>query len=188
MADQYGNYFCQKLMQSSSSVQRLKILNALRPHILQISCDKKGTHSMQCLIEMINMPEEEEELKQGIQGYVIDLAYDVNGTHVLQKVLLCMKEENIDFIFAPIMKNLIDLSMDQNGLCVVKKIISKIQNHEKKLQIAAYLSEHVVSLVQSPYGNYAVQQALEVSIRGVSFYRDGSYRIVCHSLKSWSLT
>jgi predicted nucleotide-binding protein (sugar kinase/HSP70/actin superfamily) len=61
---------------------------------------------------MVNMPEEEEELKLGIQDYVIDLAFDANGTHVLQKVLLCLKEENIDFIFYPILENLIDLSMD----------------------------------------------------------------------------
>lgn len=38
---------------------------------------------MQCLIEMINMPDEEEELKLGIQNHIIDLAYDINGTHVL---------------------------------------------------------------------------------------------------------
>ena len=68
-----------------------------------------------------------------------------------------MKEENIDFIFYPILDNLIDLSMDQNGLCVIKKIISKIQGHDKKLLIGDKLSENVVSLVQSPYGNYAVQ-------------------------------
>lgn len=37
-----------------------------------------------------------------------------------------MKEENIDFIFKPVYDNLIDLSLDQNGLCVIKKIISKI--------------------------------------------------------------
>lgn len=67
---------------------------------------------MQCLIEMINMPEEEAALKKGIEGYVKQLAFDANGTHVLQKVLLCMKEENIDFIFQPVYDNLIDLSMD----------------------------------------------------------------------------
>lgn len=99
---------------------------------------------MQCLIEMINMPEEEQELKLGIENHIIDLAFDSNGTHVLQKVLLCMKEENIDFIFYPILENLIDLSMDQNGLCVIKKIISKIQGHEKKLMLGDKLSEHVV--------------------------------------------
>mgnify|MGYP001562884093 CR=1 FL=1 len=59
MSDQYGNYFCQKLLQSSSSAQRLKILKALKPDIMKISCDRKGTHSMQCLIEMINMGDEE---------------------------------------------------------------------------------------------------------------------------------
>eukprot|EP00347_Sterkiella_histriomuscorum_P005046 403358108 len=161
MSDSYGNYFCQKLMQSSSSAQRLKILNVLRPNILLISRDKKGTHSMQCLIEMINMPEEEEELKKGIQDHIIDLAFDGNGTHVLQKVLLCMKEENIDFIINPILEKFIELSMDQNGLCVIKKIISKIQGHETKIAISKKLSNHVEELVQSPYGNYAVQQALE---------------------------
>jgi hypothetical protein len=72
------------------------------------------------------MPEEEEELKAGIKNHIVDLAFDPNGTHVLQKVLLCMKEESIDFIFDPVLENLIDLSMDQNGLCVIKKLISKI--------------------------------------------------------------
>lgn len=37
-----------------------------------------------------------------------------------------MKEENLDFIFEPVYENLIELSMDQNGLCVIKKLISKI--------------------------------------------------------------
>jgi hypothetical protein len=38
---------------------------------------------MQCLIEMVNMPDEEEALKNGIKDNVIDLAFDPNGTHVL---------------------------------------------------------------------------------------------------------
>ena len=67
---------------------------------------------MQCLIEMVNMADEEEELKNSIKDIVIDLAFNANGTHVLQKVLLCMKEESIDFIFDPVYENLIDLSMD----------------------------------------------------------------------------
>lgn len=58
------------------------------------------------------MPDEENELKDGIKDHIIDLAFDGNGTHVLQKVLLCMKEENIDFIFDPILAHFIDLSMD----------------------------------------------------------------------------
>jgi hypothetical protein len=59
---------------------------------MKISCDKKGTHSMQCLIEMINMPDEEEALKNGIEDHIVDLAFDPNGTPVLQKVLLERRE------------------------------------------------------------------------------------------------
>lgn len=40
------------------------------------------------------------------------MAFNLNGTHVLQKVLLCLKMENLDFIFRPVIKNFIDLAMD----------------------------------------------------------------------------
>ena len=75
------------------------------------------------------------------------MAFDANGTHVLQKVLLCMKEEDIDFIFEPVLENFIDLSMDQNGLCVIKKIVSKVEGHDKRIRIGKILSENVVVLV-----------------------------------------
>ena len=144
MVDQYGNYFCQKLLQSSSSQQRLQILKALKPNIVKISCDKKGTHSMQCLIEMINMGSESEELQEGIQGHVIELAFDPHGTHVLQKVMLCMKEEQIDFIFNPVYESLVELSMNQNGLCVIKKLIQKITTEDKRRLVGKKLSIHSV--------------------------------------------
>ena len=83
----------------------------------------------------------------GVKDNVIKLAYDPNGTHVLQKVLLCLKEDNIDFIFNPVYDNLIDLSMDQNGLCVIKKLIQKIQSQEKRIKIGEKLSQNVVQLV-----------------------------------------
>jgi hypothetical protein len=37
--------------------------------------------------------------------------------------------------------------MDQNGLCVIKKIISKVQGHDKKIAMGERLSENVVELV-----------------------------------------
>eukprot|EP00347_Sterkiella_histriomuscorum_P003327 403364711 len=162
MSDLYGNYFCQKLMTSASSQQRLVILTELRPNLYKISCDKKGTHSMQCMIDMINMPEEQHEIQEGVVNHILDMAYDINANHVLQKIMVCFKEEKLDFIYQPIMKYFIELSMDQNGLCVIKKLIGKITNEDKILEIQHLLAEHAVKLVQNPYGNYAVQQAIEV--------------------------
>jgi hypothetical protein len=68
-----------------------------------------------------------------------------------------LKEEQINFIFNPILEYLIDLAVDQNGLCVIKKLIAKIQTHEKRMLISDKLSVHAVNLVQNPFGNYAIQ-------------------------------
>lgn len=99
MTDSYGNYFCQKLLQSSSSKQRLYLLKKISPHLVKIACDKRGTHSMQSLIQLINMEEEEVALEEAITGNVILLSFDPNGTYVLQKVILTIKVNKLDYIF-----------------------------------------------------------------------------------------
>lgn len=116
MVDSYGNYFCQKLLQSSSSKQRVYLLKKISPYIINIACDKRGTHSMQSLIQLINMEEEEKTLEQALDEHIINLCFDPNGTHVLQKVLLTIKIEKLDYIFFGCFDKLVELSLDANGL------------------------------------------------------------------------
>ncbi len=59
------------------------MLKVLKPNFMKIAADKKGTHSMQTLIDMINLVEEENELEECIKDHVIDLVFDSNGNHVL---------------------------------------------------------------------------------------------------------
>lgn len=117
---------------------------------------------MQSLIQLINMEEEEETLEGAITDHVTTLAFNPNGTHVLQKVILTVKAEKLDYIFYPCCEKLVDLAFDSNGLCVIKKIISKFSSiSEKRELLVTILSDNCVQLVQSPYGNYAIQQAIE---------------------------
>jgi hypothetical protein len=46
LTDSYGNYFCQKLILSASSEQRMKILKYFSKDFVRVSCDDVGTHSM----------------------------------------------------------------------------------------------------------------------------------------------
>jgi hypothetical protein len=117
---------------------------------------------MQSLIQLMNMEEEELTLEQALREHIISLCFDPNGTHVLQKVLLTIKIEKLDYIFFGCFDKLVELSLDANGLCVVKKIISKFSTlpGKRKLLIDK-ISENCVQLVQSPYGNYAVQQSID---------------------------
>ena len=40
-----------------------------------ISCNGSGTHSLQSLIEIINMPGEEELVKEAVKDHILKLSY-----------------------------------------------------------------------------------------------------------------
>jgi hypothetical protein len=82
MIDRYGNYFFQEFIRKCDDVQRLSILNNIRPNFIQICTDKKGTHTVQRLIDMVNTPAEEKALFECMQGQFVKLCMDQQGTHV----------------------------------------------------------------------------------------------------------
>jgi len=41
----------------------------------EISCNGSGTHSLQSLIEIINMPGEEELVKEAVKNNILELSY-----------------------------------------------------------------------------------------------------------------
>jgi hypothetical protein len=75
MIDLYGNYFCQKLLQSSSSDQRILILNFISKEFINISFHSSGTHVLQTLIDIINLSEEEIIILNTISGNEIEMSY-----------------------------------------------------------------------------------------------------------------
>ena len=46
MVDNYGNYFCQRLLINCSSDQRMIILERIAEDFIIICCNKKGTHTV----------------------------------------------------------------------------------------------------------------------------------------------
>jgi hypothetical protein len=76
---------------------------------------------MQSLMELMNMPDEEEIVKASLADPkdIIRLSTDVSGTHVIQKILVGIKEENRGDINETILSNLEKLVLDSNGVCVV---------------------------------------------------------------------
>ena len=65
------------------------------------------------------MKPEEEIIKQAVTGHIVDLALDNNGTHVMQKILTVIKEENREDINNVLLSNFNKLVFDANGICVV---------------------------------------------------------------------
>lgn len=64
MTDNYGNYFCTQLIQYLQTHQRIHFLEKIKgQHFVDISCNKKGTYTLQTIIGVVTEEEEYELIK-----------------------------------------------------------------------------------------------------------------------------
>ena len=68
----------------------------------------------------------------------------------------------IFYIYEIIIKNFMMLVNNCNGLCVIKKIIIHTSNETYLNRIVKILVDNCMNLIQNPFGNYAIQVALDV--------------------------
>lgn len=137
---------------------------------MSISKDKKGTHTIQSMLDVITMSEEEELVASDLRGHVFELANvflfmklkDPQATHVIQKALLTFNSERQKFIMTEAIEKFKELSNDANGLCLIKKLLTICRNSPQIVSdITTKMTESAMELAQNPYGNYAIQIALE---------------------------
>mmetsp|Transcript_161245 Transcript_161245/g.297199 ORF Transcript_161245/g.297199 Transcript_161245/m.297199 type:complete len:1093 (+) Transcript_161245:123-3401(+) len=162
MCDAYGNYLCSVAFQACSVRQRKRMLEKLAPRIAATACDKRGTHALQALITLLGTAEEQDMFMRAVKNHVIELCMDPNGTHVVQRLLFFFMPPFTDSIYIPVVDKMVEVAHHPYGLCVLKKCISQAKTpgtHQDLL--LDQLARHALDLVQSPYGNYAIQHALE---------------------------
>ena len=161
MMDVYGNYFIQYLIKNSNENQINLIINYIKNDYVIIALNYSGTHVLQTLLDMIKTIEEEIILVESIKGNELKMAFDINATHVLQKMISVISENRRNSINKIILNNIKTLSLDANGICVVKKFIGNTNIPENKEKIIKLLSDNCIEIAQNPYGNYAIQYILE---------------------------
>lgn len=158
MVDSYGNYMCQTLFENCSAAQRLHLIRYLRPSLIDIALNVRGTHALQKLISLVNLPEELNILVEVFSPAVVALATDPNASHVVQKVISIVR--SCANLLVPIAEQVSLLATNQLGLLVVKISISVAAGDEKE-RLKRKLMENCVMLVQDTYGNIAIQYMLE---------------------------
>mmetsp|Transcript_22937 Transcript_22937/g.22665 ORF Transcript_22937/g.22665 Transcript_22937/m.22665 type:complete len:329 (+) Transcript_22937:148-1134(+) len=152
MTDLYGNYMCQTLFQSCSSVQRLILLTGMKDDIIRISRNPRGTHALQTVITLASLPEEEIIYQKALQGHIVELSLETNASHVIQRILSTLKNKH--FVIREILGHVRELALDKLGLCVIKKCVNDPQIFNELLSQA-------LVLMQDPYGNYALQHMID---------------------------
>ena len=161
LPDPYANYFCIKLFQNLSLKERISFLTNISKQIVHLSTNKISTCSIQSLIANINTKKEKELFIKSINKVIKKLAYDSCGAHVLEKVLICFEREYTGNIISFVVENFILLANNVNGLCLAKKILVSEYQSENFLYLKLILQENCLSLIENPYGNYALQVVIE---------------------------
>ena len=160
--DYYGNYFLQKFFHFCSLEQRLFIYKNIKSNFLQISNDICGNHSLQCLIQLQNSKEEKELIKECINNNLYNLSLGSNSSHVIQKIISVIKEDDREYINNFMISNLMDLCLDANGICIVKEFINKTKNPFYILSIVSIFEIDINKLTYNQFGNFGIQEAIKM--------------------------
>ena len=162
MTDKYGNYFSKKLIQICTFSQRIKILKNLDNNFIRISKDIYGTHPLQYLIELINMPEEKNIVLNYIINNELELSIDKRGTNVLKKFIISTKNEERNKLDENILNIIDKLIINQYGAIILICLIKNSKNKELiHKAIVEYISNNKpLFYIQHPYSNYVIQALL----------------------------
>lgn len=92
-----------------------------------------------------------QELKENINKFALELLKDTNGYHIILKFSNLIKDLNqIEKI---IEKNLLDIAMNKFGCCAIQKYLQYFPSNPIIKQIICYTER----LITNVYGNYVIQ-------------------------------
>lgn len=95
-----------------------------------------------------------------LEKNVIRTVRDINGNHVIQKVIDRVPMEHIQTIVEAFRGNIGVLSMDSFGCRVIQRLLEKVPEPRRRF-ILSELHAEGPKLITDSYGNYVVQHVIE---------------------------
>jgi hypothetical protein len=166
MVDPYGNYFCPILYKKLKKTEKLLFLKEIQADFIQISFNSHGNYSLQSILENLQSEEEIKTFLAPLMDHknLVSMLKSNNSTHVIEKIIITLPEDKIDFIYKFTLNNFLFLSQDKIGLFVVKKIIMNCKSTFNLDQLQDLIIKHFYVLIIDPVGNHVIQAVLEVFI------------------------
>ena len=159
----HTHYALIKFYDSISINNKLFFLNIIKNNFLLLSTHNISTYFIQNLIEKLTTSEEKQIIIKTIHKFLLELSLNKYGTHVICKIILFFEYQYITSIISFVINNFMLLSLDSNGLCIVKKIVA-LENSTQTMYyliIKDILLKNAETLIQNPYGNYVLQVAFD---------------------------
>lgn len=162
MTDPFGNYLCQKLFEYCNDDERTVLIQNAAKDMVRIALNQHGTRALQKMIENISNQDQVQLIIEALSDRVVELIQDLNGNHVIQKCLNKLSSLDAQFIFDAVGTSCVDVGTHRHGCCVLQRCIDHASGDQKILLIQR-ITEHAVTLVQDPFGNYVVQYIIDLN-------------------------
>ena len=156
--DPFGNYLIQKLCNNLNQDQIIKILEKISPTILDIGSNNHGTRVIQHLINFLTTKKLLDYFIKSIEPFVIPLLKELNGTHIIQQLLI-KHSECASSINKIIVENCASLASHSHGCCVLQKFLNGKDKNLKESLINNLINNCLVLIIDQ-YGNYVIQSIL----------------------------
>jgi len=161
MKNVYGNYFFQQLIKNSEEQFISLILSYISDNFIEISKDPSGTFSLQALLDQVSTLENEQKILKVLKNHEMEMAFDKNATHVLQKLILIFPDTHRKELNEIILQNIKELCLDSNGICLIKNFIRTNTIENDKIKINNEFIKNFIDFAESPFGNYGIQYLIE---------------------------
>lgn len=132
--DPFGNYLMQKLVDYCLEADLDLVLEVLDNNLFLISINQHGTRALQKVIDHMSNAHQLSLLMKGLKPYIIELIKDLNGNHVIQKILNKYPPDNCQFIYTSIIDDILVVATHKHGCCVLQKCL----NHVNPSQLSAF--------------------------------------------------
>ncbi|KAG9144294.1 hypothetical protein Leryth_016949 [Lithospermum erythrorhizon] len=168
--DPYGNYLVQKVLDVCNEDQITQVVRVITKDpgdIIRICKNSHGTRVVQKVIEKAKTRQQIALVLEALEAGFLDLITDVNGNHVLQQCLQCFTEEHNKFIFEGATNFCAEIATHRYGCCVLNQcIVHSSRCHQEKL--VTEICANGLLLSQDSFGNYVIQNILELKIPSAS--------------------
>lgn len=162
--DPFGNYLMQKLIDYCDESILNKFMEALSPNLFQISINQHGTRALQKIIDKLSNDYQLSLLVKGLLNFIIELIKDLNGNHVIQKILNKYSSENCQFIYDSITQDLLVVATHKHGCCVLQKCLNHVNEAQRvKFSNVILKYSNFARLVNDQFGNYVLQYLISTN-------------------------
>lgn len=159
----FANYLTQKIFQYCSDEQRLALVQQCAPAMATISTNMHGTRAVQRMVECLSTPDQVRAVCDALSASAVSLMCDINGNHVIQKVLQRMEPADNQFVYDAVASNCYELATQRHACCVMQRCMD-FATPQQRDQLAVQIIANALPLVSNCYSNYVVQYLLDLNI------------------------